>query len=301
MIKKPNMPLEIKRLQWPIALLLFSAFYWGAKDFFSTVVFLIGFISLGAILGHLFSKQIFGKYDWDVGLRLNQAWKTKGDIHKAILAVGMLFARVLIYIAVLLALILATHLLTGSKAFGSEIPKRAIANLPILSEECDLVWPGVDKTKIAGQVQVESQWKETAKRLEPNGRTSYGAMQVLDSTFLEMREHHKLLTDLQPVWMLQFRYGVRAGLIYDKSMWNMATCKQTDDIRWWWTLRAYNGGPRLLIREIDRAGSCDPIVVDKECKRKVYHYKWGNLDLCKVNTSYWKQVFQYAELYGGYF
>jgi len=300
LLRKTKAVKEVVRLWLPLLLVLLSALYFGVKDYFATILFISGFLGLGAIFGHFFAKQIFGKYKWDVGDRLDIAWGRTGTIKHAMLAISMLLARVMVYVAVLIGLILATQLLTGSLAFG-KMQDRYEKLVPILSEEADNIWPEVDKSIIAGQIQAESLWKKRAKRVEPNGVISYGLMQVCDRTFLGMRKKHKLLTDLEPVQMLQARYAIRAGLLYDKDMWNIAKCKDNDTVRYWWMLRAYNGGARLLNKEIKRAGSCDINEVAEQCRRKVYRYKWGTLDLCKVNTEYPLKIFKYAEKYRRYF
>lgn len=311
----------VLRLKIPIGVCILGAFLWGLKESLQTASLLLFFIGLSMILGHLAGKELFRGYKWDVGKRLNQAWTYAASreaeairgISLSLLAVGMLMARVLIYIAVVVAMAILTAFLLRGTAFGvtpsipqgsgvngnHPIPARAVPLLPVLQEEHARIWPESDICIIAGQIQVESAWRETAKRVEPNGWTSYGLLQVLDRTFLEMRSRNKTLADIEPVQMLQARYGIRAGIIYDRMMWMRALCPESDSLRWHYALREYNGGRKLLADEIKRAGTCDPARVDAECKRKVIKLKKGVLDLCTVNTRYPRDIFKFAESYRG--
>lgn len=103
---------ELRRLGIPIALLLLWVIIWGVKDSFYTASLLTGFIALSMILGHLVGKELFKKYNWDVGKKLNEAWAS-GAITDAILASAMLMARVLIYVAIMIAMAIVVLLLKG--------------------------------------------------------------------------------------------------------------------------------------------------------------------------------------------
>lgn len=318
----PRLLAEILRLKVPIALLIAGAVYWGVEISAKTASLLLFFLGLGAILGHWLGKEVFRGYHWDVGKKLNEAWKAP-YLSRSILAVGMLFARVLIYVAVLIAMaLLVSSLLKGNPfqvddAEGTEPPKKSIPYLSILKEEVARIWPDKDPEGIiylygevpvkrymvlAAQIQMESNWKETAKRVEPNGVVSYGLLQVCDRTFLEMRKGHKTLADIEPVQLLQARYGIRAGIIYDQMLFKYAMCKsQGPMFQWYYMLREYNGGRVLLDKERKRAGSCDPVKVDAECRRKIIKLKKGTLDLCVVNTRYPRDIFKSAQSYRRYF
>ena len=248
---------EIYRLKTPIALLLIWIFTWGWRDSLMTISFLTGFLALAWILGHIASKELFGKYQWDVGRKMTAAWECAGaqSISRAILASGMLFARVMVYVAILIAMAIIVLMLKGAaslpegEAFGATIYDRAKPMIPILKEEHQRLWPESDITIIAEQIHHESGWKPTAKRIEKSGVVSYGLLQVLDVTLGEMQKRHEILAGTKPVQLLQARWGIRAGILYDKDMWklcdfpgNCLLCHGKDMNRWAFTLSAYNGG-----------------------------------------------------------
>lgn len=78
------------------------------------------------------------------------------------------------------------------------------------------------------------------------------------------------------------------GRIYTKESW----VKQL-----WIAYQIYNGGAGTLKAEFNRAGILDHEVMSLFCQRKKIQFKWGVLDLCKVNYSYSKQVERYGNLY----
>lgn len=272
---------ELYRLKTPLLLLGLWVFYWGWKEAFNTVAFLVGFLALAVIAGHVISKEIFGKYKWDVGERLNLAWNNVNDyaLKDAMLAVGMLFARVAIYVAIVIAMALLVQVIFCSpfgrnhgevgSAHAATIEERAKPLLPILVEEHARIWPESDVAVIASQIQSESAWKEKAKRTEKSGVTSYGLMQVLDVTLAEMQKKHRTLAGTEPVEMLQARWGIRAGILYDLQMWNLCSfavastplsdregwprslrsLSGVEMNRWAFTLAAYNGGYGWIQRD----------------------------------------------------
>ena len=243
---------ELYRLKTPLALLLLWIVVWGWQDSLRTISFLTGFVALGMILGHVASKELFGKYKWDVGQKLNEAWAHTDlfRIERSILAVGMLFARVMVYVAVLIAMAVIATVIFRGQAFGATVYDRARPMLPILVEEHQRIWPESDIAIIAEQINHESAWKENATRVETSGVVSYGLFQVLDATLIEMQTRHKMLAGARPVQMLQARWGIRAGLLYDKDMWKLcgfsrdgcSSCHGNDRNRWAFTLASYNGG-----------------------------------------------------------
>lgn len=103
---------EIVRLKTPIILVVAWCGVFGLVNFFQTAVLMVGFVALSIILGHIAGKELFGKYHWDVGVKLNEAWKGKSTV-KAILASAMLMARVAIYVAVVVSMAIALLFLRG--------------------------------------------------------------------------------------------------------------------------------------------------------------------------------------------
>lgn len=298
---------EILRLKTPIILLLLWVIAWGLKESVMTASLLLGFIALSMILAHIAGKELFGGYKWNVGEKLNEAWDHNA-YPRALLATGMLMARVVIYAAIVISMALLTNVLLRGQAFGSALappnsrglsPVRSLTYLPTLQEEHARIWPESDIALIAGQIEAESNWREKATRLEKSGVTSYGFLQVLDKTFLELKTKNKTLAGLEPVQMLQARYGIRAGLLYDRQMYQAAKCRESEAMRMHYTFRGYNGGMGILNKEIARAETCNEGIVARHCKRKVLQLKSGPLDLCKVNISYPAKIFKYADKYRG--
>ena len=244
---------EILRIKIPLMLIALWFFFFGFRDALMTIAFLGGFMGFAMLLGHLAGKEIFSKYKWDVGKKLNDAWdfSNSRNNNSAILAVGMLMARVFIYVAIVIGLALCLVILKGN-AFGADRHceqsaaispemQRARLLIPILKEEHAVIWPDSRIEVFASQISSESRWKETAKRVEKSGVISYGLMQVLDVTLIGMRKKHTLLADVAPVQMMQARWGIRAGLLYDKDMWTLCYFAEGED-RYAFMLASYNGG-----------------------------------------------------------
>lgn len=232
---------EMFRMRIQLIVILISAFMWGFKDYLLATTFIAGFVSIGVLLGHLASKETFRKYKWDVGEKLNEAWGSD-SLNKTILAVGMLIARVLIYVAIIIAMAIALVILRGKSADASIIPQRSLQYIPILVEEHSRIWPTSDICVIAEQITHESAWKTTATRKEKSGVISYGLLQVLDRTMAEMQTKHQILMGLEPVQMLQARWGLRAGILYDKDMWKLVYFAKNPIDRYAFMLASYNGG-----------------------------------------------------------
>jgi len=234
---------EILRIKIPLMLVALWFFFFGAKEALMTIAFLGGFTGFAMLIGHLAGKEIFRKYKWDVGEKLNDAWdrSARRKDNSAILAVGMLMARVFIYVAIVIGMALCLVILKGN-AFGA-VPERARPHIPILKEEHARIWPESRIDVIASQINSESRWKENAKRVEKSGVISYGLMQVLDVTLIGMRKKHMLLADVEPVQMLRARWSIRAGILYDRDMWILCRfAAALDENRYAFMLSAYNGG-----------------------------------------------------------
>lgn len=304
---------EILRLKTPIVLLASWLIVWGWKESLMTASLLTGFIAISMILAHIVSKELFRGYKWDVGARLNEAWE-KQRLNKSILAVGMLLARVLIYIAIVIAMALILTLLRGS-AFGSPSPSRPSPfQIETLKQEHDLIWPDSDIYILMGQINAESAWRESAIRTESSGVTSYGLMQVLDSTFNELKKKNQTLADIEPVQMLQARYGIRTGILYDIQMWKLCQFAdiKVEDMknanlhgdrlssiipfnRWAFTLASYNGGYGNILK--DRK-----LTAIKGYDRNIW---FGNVELFsnrsagnfRINREYPVKAFRYAGVY----
>lgn len=103
---------EGKRNQTALLLIMASVLRWGAEEMISTFSFLAGFIGLSLLLGYVVSKELFSKYSWDVGERLNDAWRDR-ELSHALLAVGVLIARVCVYSAVMGAMVASLFFLRG--------------------------------------------------------------------------------------------------------------------------------------------------------------------------------------------
>gem|GEM_PF-579753 len=196
-------------------------------------------------------------------------------------------------------ILLFTHLLTCGDGVTSTIPPHHLLTrgdgypfaVSILKEEQQKIWPESDIYILMGQIKTESNWRETAKRKEPSGVTSYGLFQVTNTTFNELKKKHPTLLDYEPVQMLQARYGVRAGILYDLQMWKSSPCQGPERRHYYMMLRAYNGGLGWLKREIKRAGTCEEKEIEQNCMRSPFS--------CKVNVEYPYKVFKYANLYRG--
>jgi hypothetical protein len=132
---------------------------------------------------------------------------------------------------------------------ASIVNERRKAYYPILQEEHQRLWPEAPIIIFDKQIKAESAWKEQAIRLERSGVTSYGLLQVLDVTFEEMKKKHPTLLNGEPVQMLQARWGIRAGILYNKQMYNLCSFAQTEMARWCMALSSYNGGFGNLQRD----------------------------------------------------
>lgn len=246
----------VLRLAIPIVLLVLSMWKFGVEATLLTILMLTGILSIAIILGHIVSKGLVITYKWDVGRRLNDLWRSANEVEDystaASLAVAMLYARTALLIAILLGLILLAGMLLPGTSFG-QIPPRAYQYLPVLIEEHQAVWPESDLTIIARQIQQESNWKVTATRRESSGATSYGAMQVLETTWGEIKTKHPTLLDGDPVRMLQARWGFRAGLLYDRMMWESSGFAETILDRYCFMLASYNGGQGWVKRDRELA------------------------------------------------
>lgn len=142
------------------------------------------------------------------------------------------------------------------------VPQRAYRYFPVLKEEQGRIWPEGDICIIAEQIHHESGWKMDAVRREKSGVVSYGALQVLDRTFHELRKQHPaaLQKVASPADLLQARWGIRAGILYDRHMWSLVSFAADTRERYAMMLSAYNGGYGWLLRDrkLTRAKGFDP-------------------------------------------
>ena len=88
-------------------------------------------------------------------------------------------------------------------------------------------------------------------------------------------------------------WSIRALILYDRYLYGVVACEG-----WYYAFRAYNGGQGLLNKEIRRAGSCDQVAIERQCRRKVIRLRNGSLlDLCEVNIDYPARIEARGEKY----
>ncbi|MFO0753590.1 MAG: hypothetical protein U0411_09740 [Thermodesulfovibrionales bacterium] len=140
--------------------------------------------------------------------------------------------------------------LTATRA-AAAVPSRAHLYFPVLREEHRRVWPEGDIRIIAEQISHESGWRREAVRREKSGVVSYGALQVLDKTLLALKKQHPeaLQKVGRPSDMLQARWGIRAGILYDRHLWSLVSFAADSRERYAMMLSAYNGGYGWLLRD----------------------------------------------------
>lgn len=89
------------------------------------------------------------------------------------------------------------------------------------------------------------------------------------------------------------KWAIRALILYDDYLYGIVACKG-----WYFSFRAYNGGAGALNKEIRRAASCEYLLVEKQCRRKVIRLKSGKLlDMCTVNVGYPSEIDRKGEKY----
>ncbi|MFO0753589.1 MAG: hypothetical protein U0411_09735 [Thermodesulfovibrionales bacterium] len=103
---------EAKRNRTALLLIMTSLVQWGAGEMLGTFSFLSGFIGFSLLLGYVVSRELFSKYGWDVGEKLNAAWHDR-ELSHALLALGVLLARVGVYCAVMGAMVASLFFLRG--------------------------------------------------------------------------------------------------------------------------------------------------------------------------------------------
>jgi len=92
--------------------------------------------------------------------------------------------------------------------------------------------------------------------------------------------------------MVGIRNQLRGQALINKDSWNQAKPKKL-----WISWQIYNGG-RLVLKEIERAGSPDWDMARNECHRKVITFASGQkIDACEINYSYSKLIFKYGDQY----
>jgi len=141
-----------------------------------------------------------------------------------------------------------------------------------------------------GQIELESRCNEIITAFDGG----MGLGQFMPDTAEWIHEREKALQEIsmEPL-PYDPRWSIRALILYDRWLYLAVKCHD-----WYFAFRGYNGGATMINREIERAGSCEHILVEKECKRKVIKLKTGKLlDMCKVNIAYPRLVYQKGDRY----
>lgn len=131
------------------------------------------------------------------------------------------------------------------------------------------------------QIEVES-------ACNPNITAFDGGMGLAQFMPKTAEEVHKQFKELQefPLNPYDPRWSIRAMILYDKLCYEKTLCKG-----WYFAFRSYNGGIGNMNKEIRRAQSCEPKVVENYCIRTPIN--------CKINISYPYKIFQKSEKYKG--
>ncbi len=313
---------EAKRLLIPLILAAISMAVYGVGAVVMTVLLFVGVLAAAVILGHAVSKNLFSKYKWDVGAKINHVFdaaeREEDHSTQARVAIAILYARTAVLISVILGLILLAGLLLPRNATGAcstkpaisnpvvspsaigatqKIPARAAKYLPILQGEHNAIWPESNICIVARQIEHESAWKENATRRESSGAMSYGQMQVLDSTWGEIKGKYPTLLSGEPQVMLQAKWGIRAGLLYDLMMWNASRFAATEQDRYCFMLASYNGGQGWVER--------DRKLTEQSHKNKnvwfggVESYSNRSTANYKINRKYVREIMSNAKNYAG--
>lgn len=85
---------------------------------------------------------------------------------------------------------------------------------------------------------------------------------------------------------------LRAQALINKNTFDSSPIKKL-----WVSFQIYNGG-RLVLKEIDRAGSSEWSLARKQCHRKVVTFSSGQkVDACDINYDYSKNIYKYGNQY----
>ncbi|MFA6135470.1 MAG: hypothetical protein WC869_15770 [Phycisphaerae bacterium] len=92
--------------------------------------------------------------------------------------------------------------------------------------------------------------------------------------------------------MAGIKNQLRGQALINKDSWNQAKPKKL-----WIAWQIYNGG-RLVLKEIERAGSPEWSKARSECRRKVITFSNGQkIDACEINYEYSWNVYKYGNQY----
>lgn len=154
------------------------------------------------------------------------------------------------------------------------------------------VFAGMDAPAYAFMGQIETESRCNAGITAFDGGMGLSQFMPATARWLQRRED-----SLQEISSRAAPYNpnwaIRALIIYDRQLYDQTSCRD-----WHFAFRAYNGGLGNLNKEIKQASSCDPALVAKHCHRKILKLKnGGTLNLCQVNISYPRKVFQAGEKY----
>lgn len=165
----------------------------------------------------------------------------------------------------------------------------------LIPKAIDMVWPEMDQFLLCGQVRAECSFVPSAVRKEPNDRTSYGCMQVLDITFQEIKTLHPEFfgPESKPEDLLNPWKGLIAGVLYDKQMWNACSFAASERERYAFMLSAYNGGLGNLMKDRNMAYMAG---LDKnKWFSNVEFHSSRNTRFFEINRRYVRTIFKYKE------
>lgn len=141
-----------------------------------------------------------------------------------------------------------------------------------------------------GQIEQESRCNEKVTAFDGG----MGLGQFMPSTANWIHENEEALRELSiKPNPYDPRWNIRALILYDLRLYKTSICPG-----WYFAFRSYNGGQGNLNKEIRRAGTCNIMAVEKQCKRKVIRLKSGSLlDFCTVNIEYPYLIYRKSEKY----
>ncbi len=141
-----------------------------------------------------------------------------------------------------------------------------------------------------GQIEQESRCNEGITAFD--GGMGLGQFMPATADWVHERETALQEISIEPA-PYDPRWSIRALILYDRYLYGVVKCNE-----WWFAFRAYNGGATILNREIARAGSCEYVLVERACKRKIIKLKTGKyLDMCTVNIEYPRRIIEKSAKY----
>lgn len=184
-----------------------------------------------------------------------------------------------LWIAIIALVISATDANAASRQIQRPIPAAAQRHQRDLTRITQQEWGlGAGVARAAAQIHQESAWRGDAV----SWAGAEGWAQFMSATAAWITE---LYPDLGPVAPYSPAWAFRAMARYDGWLW-ARTRGHTHCDRWWFTLRAYNGGERNLQREA--ANAADPLdrtAVDAACGSARRYAKY-----CPENTGYPRRI-----------